>query len=265
MVTAAGRACATGYTGVAPQSSSVRIAKRRQHNARDHPTQQALIPRVSAVALAGATLAACGATPTATPAPAAATEAPAAPTTAPAAPAAKATVVFGWYGAEDLQAIMKTHIAKFQELNPNINIDMQITPQAQYFEKLPVSIAGGTAPDVFFLISGQVQNFASMGGCLPLGDVIAADKLKAFRQAQIKLCTYNGKVLSLPFTATIVTPYVNKAMFQKAGVTAPTTYKDACGMGGLFGQHEEGQGRQRPGLCLAQRRPRLLVSAVAVW
>jgi len=100
-------------------------------------------------------------------------------------------------------------------------------PWDNYWDKLPVSIAAGTAPDLFFLVSGQVQNYAAMGGLLRLTDYLPGGKMDDFRPAQVEFVTYEGDFISVPFTATVVTVFTNQAMLGNAGLSGPTTADEA--------------------------------------
>lgn len=135
-------------------------------------------------------------------------------------------ITFYWY--EDRFAdTMRGYIAQFQEQNPGATVNLEILPFATYFEKLPVQISSGTAPDVFFLVSGQVQNYARMDALLDLSDQIPAEDLEQFRQAQIDFSTYEDKLIAVPFTTTMLTMLVNANLFEQAGIEIPTTAEDA--------------------------------------
>ncbi len=133
---------------------------------------------------------------------------------------APVTLRFYWYEPRFLD-IMNGYIAQFEKENPDIKIELEIVPWDAYWQKLPVSIAAGTAPDIFFLVSGQVQNYASMGGLLDLTQYIPRKDLKNFRDVQLAFCTYNKQVIALPFTCTTLTLFYNMDHFKRAGVTPP--------------------------------------------
>lgn len=136
------------------------------------------------------------------------------------------TLRFYWYEDRFID-IMKQYIREFETENPGTKIDLQIIPWGSYYEKLPVMMASGTAPDIFFLASGQVQNYASMGTLLDLGQYFPPDELKKFRPSQVKLSTYRGKLIAVPFTATILTLYINKDLFKKVGIDTPVSAGNA--------------------------------------
>src|SRR5829696_8556097 len=86
----------------------------------------------------------------------AATEPPAA-TEAPGAGAMEvievedgATIVFSGWGDETEQQIYRDSIERFNELYPDVTVDYQPIP-ADFETKLKAAMAGGTAPDVFYV------------------------------------------------------------------------------------------------------------------
>lgn len=135
-------------------------------------------------------------------------------------------LTFYWY--EDRFAdTMESYIDQFEAMYPEATINLEILPFGTYFEKLPVQIASGTAPDVFFLVSGQVQNYARMDTLLDLGSCVTPEELEPFRSAQIDFSTYNDKLIALPFTTTVLTLLVNEDLFNEAGIEIPRTFEDA--------------------------------------
>lgn len=146
-------------------------------------------------------------------------------------PAAQEPVelTYQWWESETRQEVMNQIIEGFQNENPGVTVDLQIVPWDTYFEKLPVTIKAGTAPDVFFLVSGQLQTYAATGGLLDLTELFPPERAEKFRQAQMDLVTYNGKIMAFPFTATLITVYTNAEAFENAGIEVPTTYEEAWG------------------------------------
>ena len=135
-------------------------------------------------------------------------------------------ISFYWY--EDRFAdTMREYIAQFEEANPGTKINLEILPFSTYFERLPVQISAGNAPDVFFLVSGQVQNYARMDVLADLSQLIPAEELAQFRPAQIEFSTYNDTLIAVPFTTTVLTMLVNADLFEQAGIEIPTTVEDA--------------------------------------
>ena len=172
-------------------------------------------------------------TPAPTTAPAAPTTAPAAPTAAPApttaptaAPPAK-QVTLRWFMRWDqarLDGVAKPVIAAFEKENPNIKIEIEnIGSGTEYWIKLQTMIAGGTAPDVIYPATHNAYALAANGALLFVEDFAKRDKidLAKYEPGVLDLYKYGGKVHCLPLDTAAVAVFVNKNMFDAAGIAMP--------------------------------------------
>lgn len=173
---------------------------------------------------------ACG--PRATPAP---TPAPAVqPTKAPEAPVAPyslkafevepgAKIIFSGWGDETEQKIYRDSIVRFNKIYPGVTVDFQPIP-ADFQTKLKAMMAGGTAPDVFYVDDQLMTAFGAAGQLLPLDDYMAqaGTKRADFIPALLTIFTLNGKTYALPKDwGTLGLVYLPEA-FQAAGIPEPT-------------------------------------------
>ena len=99
-------------------------------------------------------------------------------------------------------------------------------PWADYWTKLQTSIAGGAPPTMAWMHDTRAKPFASLDLIQPLDDFIAQlapegwpDK---FYPSQVEAFSYNGKVYGIPYDWATGGLYVNRDLYAKAGVTAPT-------------------------------------------
>ncbi|NOZ51506.1 MAG: extracellular solute-binding protein [Chloroflexi bacterium] len=181
-------------------------------------------------------LVACGgaAKPTATPQPVP-TEAPVAQPTAQPAPAAAygdlkvievepgAKIVFSGWGDETEQQIYRDSIARFNEFYPDVEVDYQPIP-ADFQTKLKAQMAGGAAPDVFYVDDQLMTAFGTSGQLLPLDDTMAqaGASRQDFIPALLTIFTLNGETYGLPKDwGTLGLVYLPDA-FAKAGIAEPT-------------------------------------------
>ncbi|TLN28242.1 sugar ABC transporter substrate-binding protein [bacterium] len=186
-------------------------------------------------------LAAC-ATATATPTTAPATEAPPAaaateaPTTAatvaPTEAAAStcplpvedgAKIVFSGWGDTSEQKIYQDSIARFKAVCPTVTVDYQPIPD-KFQDKLKAQMAGGTAPDVFYVDDQLMTAFQPSGQLLALDDYMAQAGVSRndFIPALLTIFTADGKTYGLPKDwGTLGLVYV-PAAFKEAGIPEPT-------------------------------------------
>jgi multiple sugar transport system substrate-binding protein len=116
-------------------------------------------------------------------------------------------------------------VQDFEADHPNIKIDVQTAPFADYFTKLQTLIAGGQAPDVFEMNADNFVNYASKGLLLDVNPLAKADpnfNAKNYYEGANKAFTYNGMQLAMPTSFSTVVLFYNKDLFDKAGVAYPT-------------------------------------------
>ncbi len=113
----------------------------------------------------------------------------------------------------------------FTQENPNITIDVQLTPWETYWTKMKAAATGGAAPDVFWMNGPNYQLYATNGVLAPLDEKIAEDKvdLSAYPKALVDLYTVDGKHYGLPKDFDTVGLWYNKELFDAAGVATRTT------------------------------------------
>jgi len=199
-----------------------------------------------------------------TTAPAAATTAPAAkPTAAPAAaattaPAAapvssnqghvkiRATV---WIAQAEQDALDKM-VAEYQKSNPNFEVEwINITGGGLYGrDKLQTMLAGGDAPDLMMLNTGQFEGLAARGALRAVDDFIESDKLDTslYWPQGLDGVKYNGKTYGLPRDLSDVMLYYNKDLFDAAGVAYPTdnwTWNDLRDAAKKLTRDKDGSGK----------------------
>jgi multiple sugar transport system substrate-binding protein len=178
------------------------------------------------VLLGGGLLTACG--PTATPAPTAppaATATPAPPPTA--TPVEKVTITFAAVAAADTVLEMRDKaLEKFAAEHPNIIVEREELPHADFWVKIPAEIAAGEGPDVIQLpYFEQAVTFAAKGMLEPLDSFIDGPNgmdRDDWLPEVLRYGVYGGKVMILPITVMLNGLAYNKDMFDAAGVAYPT-------------------------------------------
>ncbi|MFC6155600.1 ABC transporter substrate-binding protein [Kribbella jiaozuonensis] len=129
-----------------------------------------------------------------------------------------------WLGAEELTA-MQQLVKKFEGANPSIKVELvNIVNGGPYGStKLQQMIAGGAAPDVMMLNSGQFESFAARKALLPLDDLVSQDKvdLSAYWPQAVTGCKLDDKLYGMPKDLSNVIVFLNKTLFTKANVPLP--------------------------------------------
>ena len=69
----------------------------------------------------------------------------------------------------------------YEELNPNVTINITAFEGETYIEKLKVALAGGAAPDMFTAMEYLIDEYVKAGVLLELTDIYAADAYDAVK------------------------------------------------------------------------------------
>lgn len=124
------------------------------------------------------------------------------------------------------QLAAEQEIAKnFEKENPDIKIDIELTPVAQYFVKLDAASAGGVSPDIFWINMPYFIQYAKNGLLAPLNDDISKSNLDLNNivASSVKAYQYNGQQLAIPRDVDSIAVWYNKKLFDEAKVSYPTS------------------------------------------
>ena len=107
--------------------------------------------------------------------------------------------------------------------------DFEIVSEPQpsdYYTKLQTTIAGGTAPDLFWLSQEFVAGYASLGAAMDISDRLEADEAPAADLSDyfapiLNTAQYDGKTYGLPWISQPVMLYYNPALLEAAGAGEP--------------------------------------------
>ena len=91
---------------------------------------------------------------------------------------------------------------KFTQEHPNISITVEAVAYGQFWEKMQPMAAGKNLPDVFWMSSGTVKDYAKMGSLLDIDDRVAKlDQSKYFPNAfnVLRAPNFPGKMYAFPW------------------------------------------------------------------
>jgi len=186
-----------------------------------------------------------GCAPAATPAPAeepAASEAPAvaeAPATEapaaeePAAPSGEKVKITFWHHTYTVATDwIKEKAAAYQKDNPNVEIEVVEYPHGDYEVKLRAAIAAGNPPDIINMLDYLFPEFYSKGWLAPVNpaDFGAADEAGVnalYEEPALPGMTFDGKIYGIPAEYNTFVLFLNKQMFQEAGLDAEALVKQS--------------------------------------
>lgn len=123
----------------------------------------------------------------------------------------------------DQQPAMQQVVDAFEAENPDVDVEIQLTPWTEYWTKLQVSAGGGTAPDAFWMLGDRFQQYAAGGQLLELDDAIeeAGVDMSVYPQPLVDLFQYEGRQYGLPKDFDTIGLWYNRRLFDEAGVAYP--------------------------------------------
>lgn len=184
-----------------------------------------ILTAIAATALLATLLAGCtGTAPSTTSSTA---PAPAASSGGDAAPAGDVRLEF-WHiqTTEPTPTIIQNSINRFQEANPSYKVNVVVTANDAYKQKLAVAMGSGQTPDIYPSWSGgPMIEYINAGHVQDLTALMEKDGYKdQFLDAAIAQATYNGKIYGVPVeNVAIATVFYNKELYAEYGLSVPTT------------------------------------------
>lgn len=122
------------------------------------------------------------------------------------------------------EAGMQSIIDAFEEENPGINVNLEITPWEQYWTKLEAAATGDVMPDVFWMHANQINRYAGGDMLLGLTDMIEDSStvdMKKFPEGLVNLYTVDSENYGIPKDFDTVALWYNKTLFDEAGLSYP--------------------------------------------
>ncbi len=126
--------------------------------------------------------------------------------------------------SDNTQGLWEDVISGFEEENPDIAVNLEVQSWDNLESVIATKIQGGEAPDVYN--GGPFAGFAADGLLYPADEVVSADTFSDFQESFVANAEVEGTAYALPFIASARALFVNNALLEQAGVTAPPTNWD---------------------------------------
>jgi multiple sugar transport system substrate-binding protein len=135
---------------------------------------------------------------------------------------ASANITYALWDQTQVKAI-KANLVGFNKLYPNIHVNIDVTPFADYWTKLQTEATSSTLPDLFWLNGPNAQLYESNGKVEPITAEVKAGaiKLANYPKALNSLYAVNGVQYGVPKDFDTIGLWYNTAIFKEAGVAVP--------------------------------------------
>ena len=119
-------------------------------------------------------------------------------------------------------------VAEFEAANPSIDIVMEAVADEPYKDKIRVLMASDQVPDIYFSWSGEFgRKFAREGRTLDLTEALKGPEWQGrFAAASLEPFQFEGKQFGIPVNVDSKYMIYNKAIFEKHGLSVPTTFAE---------------------------------------
>ena len=118
-------------------------------------------------------------------------------------------------------------IADYEAAHPNVKIVHETFENESYKTKIKSAVAANELPDIFYTWGGGFsKSFVESGKVYAIDDYYTDEYKAQLSTAALGNATYDGKLYGVTYTTPISLLYYNKAMFDKLGLSAPTTFDE---------------------------------------
>lgn len=121
-------------------------------------------------------------------------------------------------------------ITKFEEANPDIDVEYVGLPKDEAKSKIDAAIAADDVPDVASLQSTWLPEFSIRGALLPLDEYYEKSELNGKINEQAlnfnKNIVQDGKLYGIPYTQNIDILWIRSDIFKENNLAAPKTWDD---------------------------------------
>lgn len=139
---------------------------------------------------------------------------------------AQETVTLWSWRTED-QAAMGRIFDAFEADNPDITVDLQFTPDADYQNRLSTALRGGRGPDIAQLKAyGELQPLVDAGYLEPLNAMVPAIAEMPETATGGVVGIADGQFYGVPYSVPVLGVFYNTDLFAKNGIAVPTTYAE---------------------------------------
>lgn len=138
----------------------------------------------------------------------------------------KVVLRYTWWGNPDRAARTQEAVDLFEQRHPDVDVQTSFAGYEAYKQKLATQAAGGDAPDVMQLDYRMIDQYASGGVLLDLGEQQATLKTGEFDPGLLATGKLNGKQYAVPQGRGTETVVYDPTRWKEAGLEPPADASD---------------------------------------
>lgn len=131
---------------------------------------------------------------------------------------------FAWWGSDALHEKWNQVADLFEKKYPHITVTTEFGGWGSYWDKLTTQVAGGNAPDVFYMHMDQFDNYAQRGALLELDPYIESGQidLSDFEQSVIDIGEMDDNIYMVNVALSLGAVAYNADLLKEANLPEPT-------------------------------------------
>ncbi len=133
-------------------------------------------------------------------------------------------ITLTYWGLFEDASVVNPIISDFEKINPNIKIEYSKQEIKDYREKLVTRSSQGNGPDIFRFHNSWVPMLLDILLPLPSNTISKEDFANNYYPVAIKDLVKNGAIYGMPLQIDTLNLYINKELFQAAGLKAPVSW-----------------------------------------
>ena len=122
-------------------------------------------------------------------------------------------------GAKEAEVVVPQVKACEGELD--INVDVEMVPWEDAYEKLFLNVAAGNAPDIGYIPSSWIPELAEAGYIIPI--TVPGERITKYFGPAWSTVTWKGDIYGIPRALFNHALYYNTELFEEAGIAGPPT------------------------------------------
>ena len=121
-----------------------------------------------------------------------------------------------WWTPNFNEARARELVAQFQEANPEITVNLEITTTNGLPERILTTLQSGAAPDLIDVQHPWVNGYAQNNLVVPLDDVL--EDREDYNSAALDYVTWNDQLWGIPYRVEALAILMNRGHFEGAGL-----------------------------------------------
>ncbi|MPV38871.1 ABC transporter substrate-binding protein [Georgenia subflava] len=105
----------------------------------------------------------------------------------------------------------------FAAAHPDIRVEVEVVPWAEYWERLPQDVSAGEMSDIYWTNTSTFGPYAESGDLIDVSDALG-DEHDEWEESVVDLFTRDGSLWGVPQLWESVALYYNKSLVEEAGV-----------------------------------------------